>query len=95
MVSQKNRPADTHNLATLEAFDSSWHNIPFIDLIFKNVSPQKIEEVLNRYQVCTGGLARLFHIKVNVRAMLIVNIDVKDSNRQLSTIMHIAKNHRN
>ena len=38
----ENAPADTHNLAKLEALDSPLHNIPSIDLIPKNISPQKI-----------------------------------------------------
>ena len=93
----ENAPADKHNLAKLEALDSPLHNILSIDQIPKNVSPQKIEEVLNLNQKNTGGLAQLFHIKVNVRVMSTVNIDVKDRlvNRQLGTVMHIAKNHRN
>ena len=93
----ENALADRHNLAKLEAFDSPLHNIPSIDLIPKNVSPQKMEEVLNRNQSNTGELAQLLRIKVNGRVMLTVNIDVKDRlvNGQLGTVMHIAKNHRN
>ena len=60
----ENPSADTHNLDKLEALDSTLHNIPSIDLVPKNVSPQKIEEVLNRSQSNTGGLAQLLHIKV-------------------------------
>ena len=72
-------------------------NIPSIDLIPKNVSPQKIEKVLNRSQSNTDGLAQLLHIKVNATSMLTVSINVKDRlvNEQLGTVMHIAKNHRN
>lgn len=42
----ENAPADTLNLAKLEALDSPLQNIPSIDLIPKNVSPKKVEEVL-------------------------------------------------
>ena len=42
----ENAPADTLNLAKLEALDSPLHNIPSIDLIPKNLSPKKVEEVL-------------------------------------------------
>ena len=93
----ENAPADRHNLAKLEAFDSPLHNIPSVDLIPKNVSPQKMEEVLNRNQSNTGELAQLLRIKVNGRVMLTVNIDVKDRlvNGQLGTVIYIAKNHRN
>ena len=91
----ENAPADTHKIAKLEALDSPLHNKPSIDLIPKNLSPQKIEEVLNRNQSNIGGLTGLLHIKVNARVMLTVNIDVKDRlvNGQLGTVMHIAKNH--
>ena len=44
----ENAPADTHNLAKLVALDSPLHNIPCLDLLPKNISLQKIEEVLNR-----------------------------------------------
>ena len=93
----ENAPANKHNLAKLEALDSPLRNILSIDQIPKNVSPQKIEEVLNLNQSNTGGLAQLFHVKVNGRVMLTVNIDVKDRlvNKQLGTVMHIVKNHRN
>ena len=71
--------------------------MPSIDLIPKNVSPQKIEEVLNRNQSNNGELARLLHIKINARVILTVNIDVEDRlvNGQLGTVINIAKNHRN
>ena len=91
----ENAPADTLNLAKLEVLDSPLHNIPSIGLIPKNVSQQRIEEVLNSNQSNTGRLAQLLHIKVNGRLMLTVNIDVKDRlvNGQLATVMHILKNH--
>lgn len=79
----KNAPADRHNLVKLEVVDSLLHNISCIDLISKNVSPQKIEEVLNCNQSNTGRLAKLLHIKV----MLTVNIYVKDKNRQLNGML--------
>ena len=93
----ENTPADTHNLAKLEALDSPLHNIPSIDLIPKHVSSQKIEEVLNLNQSNTSGLAQLLNIKLNARVMLTLNIDVKHRlvNGQLGTVMHIARNHRN
>ena len=91
----ENAPAHKHNLAKLEALDSPLRNILSINQTPKNVSPQKIEEVLNLNQSNTGGLAQLFHVKVNARVTM--NIDVKDRlvNKQLGTVMHIAKNHRN
>ena len=93
----ENTPADTHNLAKLEALDSPLHNIPSIDLIPKHVSSQKIEEVLNLNQSNTSGLAQLLNIKLNARVILTLNIDVKHRlvNGQLGTVMHIARNHRN
>ena len=93
----ENAPADRHNLAKLEALGSPLLNIQSIDLIPKNVSPQKIKKLLNRSQSNTDGLAQLLHIKVNATSMLTVSITVKDRlvNEQLGTVMHIAKNHRN
>lgn len=58
---------------------------------------KKIEEVLNRNQSSTAGLAQLLHIKINAKVMLTVNIDVKDRlvNGKLGTVIHIARNPRN
>ena len=44
----------------------------------KNVSIQKINEVLNRNQSETGGLAGILKIKINARVMLTVNIGFQD-----------------
>ena len=44
----ENALPDTNNLVKLEALESLLHDIPSIDLMPKNISPQKIEEFLNR-----------------------------------------------
>ena len=69
----ENSLADSHNLAKLVALDSPLDNIPSIDLIPKNVSLQKIEEVLNRNENEPDRLAQLLNNKVNARVMLTVN----------------------
>ena len=60
----------------------------------KNVSIQKINQVLNRNQSETGGLAGILKIKINARVTLTVNIDLQDRlvNGQLETVMHIEWN---
>ena len=60
----KNAPEDTYNLPKLEALDTPFLNMPIIGPIPKNVSSQKIEEILNCNQCNTDGLAQLLHIKV-------------------------------
>ena len=62
-----------------------------IDNLPKNASIQKINQVLNRNQSETGGLAGILKIKINARVMLTVNIDLQDRlvNGQLETVMHI------
>ena len=57
----------------------------------KNVSIQKINQVLNRNQSEIGGLAGILKIKINARVTLTVNIDLQDRlvNGQLETVMHI------
>ena len=75
-----------------------WHQliiqyiiIKTIDNLPKNASIQKINQVLNRNQSETGGLARTLKIKINARVMFTVNIDLLDRlvNGQLETVMHI------
>ena len=75
-----------------------WHQliiqyiiIKAIDNLPKNASIQKINQVLNRNQSETGGLAGILKIKINARVMLTVNIDLQDRlvNGQLETVMHI------
>ena len=75
-----------------------WHQliiqyfiIKAIDNLPKNASIQKINQVLNRNQSETGGLAGILKIKINARVMLVVNIDLQDRlvNGQLETVMHI------
>ena len=62
-----------------------------IDNLPKNASIQKINQVLNRNQSETGGLAGILKIKINARVTLTVNIDLQDRlvNGQLETVMHI------
>ena len=75
-----------------------WHQliiqyiiIKAIDNLPKNASIQKINQVLNRNQSETGGLAGILKIKINARVMFTVNIDLQDRlvNGQLETVMHI------
>ena len=75
-----------------------WHQliiqyiiIKAIDNLPKNASIQKINQVLNRNQSETGGLAGILKIKINARVTLTVNIDLQDRliNGQLETVMHI------
>ena len=75
-----------------------WHQliiqyiiIKTIDNLPKNASIQKINQVLNRNQSETGGLAGILKIKINARVMFTVNIDLQDRlvNGQLETVMHI------
>ena len=62
-----------------------WHQliiqyiiIKAIDNLPKNASIQKINQVLNRNQSETGGLAGILKIKINARVMLTVNIGFQD-----------------
>ena len=75
-----------------------WHQLIIQDIIIKaidnlpkNASIQKINQVLNRNQSETGGLAGILKIKINARVMFTVNIDLQDRlvNGQLETVMHI------
>ena len=62
----------------LESIDNQVYYIKAIDDLPKNVSIQKINEVLNRNQSETGGLAGILKIKINARVILTVNIDLQD-----------------
>ena len=90
----ENANANSYNQAMLESIDNRIYYIKAIDNWAKNVSIQKINEVLNRNQSETGGLSGILKIKINARVTLTVNIDLQDRliNGKLGTIMHIARN---
>ena len=88
----ENYTANQHNLKMLQLIESPLHMIPAIDLLPKNISQQKVNEILNHKQSETGGLAQALQIKLNAQVMLTVNIDLQDRlmNSQLGTIKHIS-----
>ena len=90
----ENANANSYNQAMLESIDIPIYYIKAIDNLPKNVSIQKINEVLNRNQSETGVLAGILKIKINARVMLTVNIFLQDRlvNGQLGTVMHITGN---
>ena len=90
----ENANANSYNQAMLESIDNLIYYIKAIDNLLKNVSIQKINEVLNQNQSETGGLAGFLKIKINARDMLTVNIDLQYRlvNGQLGTIIDITGN---
>ena len=76
----------------LQLTESPLHMISAIDHLPKNIPQQKINEILNRKQSETGGLARTLHMKLNAQVMLTGNIDLQDRlvNDQLGTIKYIS-----
>ena len=74
----ENASANSYNQAILESIDNRIYYIKAIDNLPKNVSIQKINDVLNRNQSETGGLAGILKIIINARVMLTVNIDLQD-----------------
>ena len=88
----ENSSSNEHNLKMLQSVDGNLHVVPAIDILPKNIPQQKVNEVLNRKQSETGGLAQSLQIKLNARVMLAVNIDLQDRlvNGQLGTIKHIS-----
>ena len=88
----ENSSSNEHNLKMLQSVDGNLHVVPAIDILPKNIPQQKVNEVLNRKQSETGGLAQSLQIKLNARVMLAVNIDLQDRlvNGQLETIKHIS-----
>ena len=74
----ENSSSNEHNLKMLLSVDGSLHVFPAIDILPKNIPQQKVNEVLNRKQSETGGLAQSLQIKLNARVMLTVNIDLQD-----------------
>ena len=82
----------------LQSFNSISQIVTAIDQLPKNVSHQKINEVLKRNQSETGGLAQNLEIKTGARIMLTVNNDLHNRlpNGQLGTIKYINLDmHRN
>ena len=63
----ENAPANIHNVNLLNSINSEMYSITAIDSIPKNVALYKIEKVLNRSQMETGGLAGTLELKVSAR----------------------------
>lgn len=93
----ENAPVCDGNLIRLETVSKPLHQICVIDILPKNISIKKIEEILNRKQSETGGLATIFKIKVDACVMLTVNIDIQDRliNGQIGTIKQILTDNGN
>ena len=94
----ENVNAKRHNQGMLQSFNSISQIVTAIDQLPKNVSHQKINEVLKRNQSETGGLAQNLEIKTGARIMLTVNNDLRNRllNGQLGTIKYINLDmHRN
>jgi len=66
----ENTPATEHNVSMLDKLPNPLCLIQAIDEIPKNVSARKLEELQNRNQSETGGLAGLLRIKVDARVMI-------------------------
>ena len=92
----ENASAKAHNLEMLESTDGNLFSISAIDNVPKNVSQQRINEVLGRNQSETGGLAGVLDVKLNSRVMLTINVDLKDRlvNGQLGTVKHIIRDYQ-
>ena len=88
----ENKPCQEHNNDMLNSNENTLCLIPAIDQLPKNVSRDVVEKVLDRKQSETGGLARMFQIKVNARVMLTVNIDIADHliNGQIGTVKYVC-----
>ena len=87
----ENAPVKRHNDNQLRHIPGQLIIIPAKDEVPKNFKISDIREAQNRKQSETGGLASLLELKVNARAMLTTNINIKDRliNRQMGTVKHI------
>ena len=70
--------AKRHNLEILQSIQRNVFTIPTKDQFPKNISRQKIIEVLNRNQSGTWGLEGVLDIKLKAIVMLTVNTDFQD-----------------
>ena len=88
----ENSPCQAHNSKKLNANGNKLYSIHAKDEVPKNISKDVINKALLRNQSQTGGLSELLHIKVDVRVMLTVNIDIADRliNGQIGTVKHIS-----
>ena len=77
-----------HNQGMLQSINSISYIVTAISQLTKNVSHQKINEVLKCNQSETDGLVQTLEIKAGARIMLTVDVDLQDrlANRQLGTI---------
>ena len=87
----ENGPVKRHNDNQLRHIPGQLIIITAKDEVPKNFKISDIREAQNRKQSETGGLASLLELKVNARAMLTTNINIKDRliNRQMGTVKHI------
>ena len=74
----ENAPVKRHNDNQLRHIPGQLIIIPAKDEVPKNFKISDIREAQNRKQSETGGLASLLELKVNARAMLTTNINIKD-----------------
>ena len=93
----ENKPGFQHNNHMLSLNTNPLFTLIAIDEYPKNISQSAINNVLNRNQSETGGLASKLDLKSGARVMLTTNICVDDrlSNGQLGTVRKIATNHQN
>lgn len=90
---QENSPALTHSTVILVDINNELCNTKTNDTLRKNVSSSEIDQTLNHNQTETKQLANLFKMKLHVRVILTVNIDLQNRliDVQSGTVKHIAK----
>ena len=90
---EENSPALIHSTVILVAINNELCSIKTNDILRKNVSSSEIDQTLNRNQTETKRLANLFKMKLHVRVILTVNIDLQNRliNVQSGTVKHVAK----
>lgn len=87
----ENGPVSLHNNLMLNKIDEKLYQITATDIFPKNVNLGLIEKALSHGQMQTGGLEKVFSVKIGARVMITSNIDVNDklSNGQIGTVVFL------
>ena len=91
----ENSLVNDHNQQKLSELSGIEHELLAIDKLPDNITEAALNQVYERSQMDTGGLAHKLTIKLKAKVMITANINIGDKlcNGQIGTIEHIKHDH--